>query len=85
MTGLPPVYEATDAYIVPARSKMSVHVQNVPGGFFSGIVPGVIAYLVAWAVLPAPPKPGMEVIPPAPVAAAPQPYSHPSQPAPNVS
>jgi phage shock protein C len=46
--------------------------------FFTGIIPGTIAYLVAWAVLPAPPKVAVEVIPPAPV----QPYSHPS---PNVS
>jgi phage shock protein C len=48
--------------------------------FFSGIVPGVIAYLVAWAILPAPPKPGVEVIPVAPA----QPYP-PAQPATNAS
>ncbi|MGA8034886.1 MAG: PspC domain-containing protein [Candidatus Acidiferrales bacterium] len=33
--------------------------------FFTGIVPGTIAYLVAWLVLPAPPKPSVEVMPPA--------------------
>jgi len=51
--------------------------------FFSGIVPGVIAYLVAWAVLPAPPKPGIEVIPAPPAPA--QPYTPPAQPATNIS
>ncbi|MGD0304357.1 MAG: PspC domain-containing protein [Candidatus Acidiferrales bacterium] len=48
--------------------------------FFTGIVPGVIAYLVAWIVLPAPPKPGVEVIAPAPMSAPPaaQGYTQPS-------
>ena len=51
--------------------------------FFSGIVPGVIAYLVAWAVLPAPPKTAVEVVQPVPAPT--QPYTPPTQPATNVS
>jgi phage shock protein C len=41
--------------------------------FFSGLVPGTIAYLVAWLVLPAPPKAVVEVIPA--VAPPPQAYT----------
>ena len=37
--------------------------------FFTGLIPGTIAYLVAWAVLPAPAKPVVEVMPPAAPAA----------------
>ncbi len=44
--------------------------------FFTGLVPGIIAYLVAWLVLPAPPKLSVEVIPPAAPPA--QGYTQPS-------
>jgi phage shock protein C len=33
--------------------------------FFTGLVPGLVAYLVTWLVLPAPPKLEVEVIHPA--------------------
>jgi phage shock protein C len=49
--------------------------------FFTGIVPGLIVYLVMWMVLPPAPKPGVEVIvPPAPDApvAPSQGYTQPS-------
>lgn len=47
--------------------------------FFSGIIPGTIAYLVVWLVLPPASKVSVEVIPPpAPVAHSAQGYTQPS-------
>jgi phage shock protein C len=36
--------------------------------FFTGLVPGLVAYFVTWLVLPAPLKPAVELIHPAPTS-----------------